>query len=660
MEKVNFPKDIKELSFPDLEKLASELREFLIKHVSETGGHLSSNLGIVELTIALHKVFNTPEDKIIWDVGHQTYVHKIITGRKEYFDSLRKYNGLAGFPKTSESPYDFFNTGHSSTAISAALGIAKARDLKKENYSVISVVGDGALTGGIAFEALNDAGRSNSNLIVVLNDNEMSISKNVGGLSSYLSKIRSEPFYFKVKKDVDFILNKIPTVGKSAARIIDKAKGTIKYMIMPGIIFEELGFTYLGPIDGHDIQKLTEVFSRAKKMNGPIFIHVCTIKGKGYQFAEKRPDEYHGISPFQIETGEVKVKNDKCYSDIFGKEMVKLAEKHKDIVAITAAMPNGTGLVEFAKKFPNRFFDVGIAEQHAVTFAAGLASNGITPVVAIYSTFLQRAYDQILHDVSLQNLHVVFAIDRAGIVGEDGETHQGVYDICYLRHMPNISILAPADYIEMIMMLEYAILYHKGPIAIRYPKGIGCWNTCDKIISDNNLMMNCKEQFRELPRMSIKYGKGVLLKEGKDLTILAAGSMAITSLKVAAELEKLGISAEIINPRFLKPLDEDLIINSISKTGSIATMEDGIIDGGFGSSVIEMINGKGFSIGNNNENNDSDDNKRNITVKTFGFPNEPIPQGSREQIYKKYALDVNSLVDKILKDIRVNTGKIRN
>jgi 1-deoxy-D-xylulose-5-phosphate synthase len=587
-------------------------------------------------------------------VGHQTYVHKIITGRKKYFNTLRKYNGLAGFPKTSESPHDFFNTGHSSTAISAALGIARARDLKKEHYSVIAVVGDGALTGGMAFEALNDAGRSASDIIVVLNDNEMSIAKNVGGLSSYLSQIRSEPIYFKVKEDVDFILNKIPAIGKSASRMLNAAKGTIKYMIMPGIIFEELGFKYLGPIDGHSVQKLVDVFSRAKNMKGSIFIHVCTQKGKGYHFAEEKPDEYHGISPFEAETGEVKFNNGPCFSDVFGSELVKLAEEDKDIIAITAAMPHGTGLNMFSKRFPDRFFDVGIAEQHAVTFAAGLASNGLKPVVSIYSSFLQRAYDQILHDVSLQNLHVVLAVDRAGIVGEDGETHQGIYDICYMRHMPNITILAPADYTELAIMLRYAVLEHKGPIAIRYPRGKGSVN----IVNEINIKINDKIGIHDItgindektmpdPSMTpVEYGKGVLLKEGKDLTMLPAGNMIGVSLKAAQKLENMGISAEVINPRFLKPLDEDLVLNSSLKTGSIIIIEDGVMDGGFGSSVLEMLNRKGFIIGQSEVNTGGQPGKC-IGVKILGFPNEPIPCGPREILYKKYGLDVDSIVDAV-------------
>ena len=639
LDRINSPDDVKGLNYNELEQLAVELREFLIEHISQTGGHIASNLGIVELTLALHKVFKTPIDKIIWDVGHQSYVHKIITGRKDKFESLRKLDGLAGFPKTSESVHDCFNTGHSSTSISAALGIAEARDIKKENYFVISVIGDGALTGGIAFEALNDAGRSTTNLIVVLNDNEMSIARNVGGLSSYLSKIRTEPVYFKAKEDLDIMLNKT-AIGKSAAKVLHKAKDSIKYMITPGIIFEELGFKYLGPIDGHSIPKLVDVLNRAKMLKGPVLIHVCTQKGRGYSFAEKNPDEYHGISPFEIETGEVKVHNGPNYSEIFGQELVKLAEDNSSIVAITAAMPHGTGLNTFCEKFPRRFFDVGIAEQHAVTFAAGMASNGLRPVVAVYSSFLQRAYDQILHDVALQKLHVVLAIDRAGITGEDGETHQGLYDICYLRHIPDITILAPADYSELAAMLKYAVLEHNGPIAIRYPRGTGIKNIWDVVPDSWKPLKNDKYQLSGFG--SIETGKGVLVKEGKDITIIAVGNMFDSSVKAADILEKKGFSVELINPRFIKPLDENLILNSAIKTRKIVTIEDGAIAGGFGSSIMELIDRAAVEYSN-----DKISGRPLIKVKAVGFPDEPIPQGSRNSLYKKYGLDQESLVEQI-------------
>ncbi len=613
LNEINSPDDIKKLDIRQLELLSEEIRRFLIEKVSKTGGHLASNLGVVELTLALHKVFNTPEDKIVWDVGHQSYVHKVITGRKDKFDTLRQLDGISGFPKTSESCHDCFNTGHSSTSVSAALGIAKARDIKKEKYSVIAIIGDGALTGGMAFEALNDAGRSPNNIIVILNDNEMSISKNVGGLSSYLSKIRTEPFYFKVKEDLDIILNKIPAIGKSAAKAIGRVKGTVKYMIMPGIIFEELGFKYLGPIDGHNTNELIKVFSRAKSIKGPVFIHVCTQKGKGYTYAEENPHVFHGVQPFEIETGEVISSGAPGFSDIFGRELIEIAEKDKNVVAITAAMPQGTGLDSFSKKFPDRFFDVGIAEQHAVTFAAGLAVNGLKPVFAVYSSFLQRAYDQILHDVALQNLHVVFAVDRAGVVGEDGETHQGLYDLSFLSHIPNMAILAPCDYNEFSNMLNFAVNEYSGPIAVRYPRGKGK----DRLIEDR----------------PVKLGQGVVVRQGNGITIVSLGTMLETALKVTETLEKLGISVELINARFAKPIDSKLIINSASKTKKVVTIEDNTIIGGFGSGVLEMLNQKGIDV------------KTSI----FAFPDVKVIHGSRNNLFRKYKLDHESLVAEILK-----------
>lgn len=613
LEGINSPDDIKKLDTDELEMLAEEIRGFLIEKVSKTGGHLASNLGVVELTLSLHNVFETPNDKIIWDVGHQSYVHKLLTGRKDRFDTLRQLDGISGFPKVKESIHDCFNTGHSSTSISAALGIAKARDIKKEKYSVIAVIGDGALTGGMAFEALNDAGRSPNNIIVILNDNEMSISKNVGGLSRYLSKIRTEPIYFKVKEDLDIILNKIPAIGKGAAKALGAVKGSVKYLIVPGMFFEELGFKYIGPIDGHDIVELNKVLSRAKSVKGPVLIHVCTQKGKGYTYAEESPHVFHGISPFEIETGEVIANKGPGYSEIFGRELIKAAEKNEKVVAVTAAMPQGTGLDAFSKKFPERFFDVGIAEQHAVTFAAGLAANGLKPVLAIYSSFLQRAYDQVLHDVALQNLDVVFAIDRAGIVGEDGETHQGLYDLSFLSHIPNMAIVAPSDHSEHIRMIDYAINEHDGPIAIRYPRGRGR----DKL-------------FEPTP---MKLGQGLVVREGKDITIVSIGVMLETALLVSERLEKLGISAEVINARFVKPLDARLILTSAVKTRKVVTFEDNSSIGGFGSGVLEMMNQKGI----------------NVKTRIFGFPDEGVNQGARNDLFKKYRLDTESLVNEILK-----------
>ena len=613
---IKSPEDIRKLTLAELRSLADEIRSFLLERVSATGGHLASNLGVVELTLALHSVFQTPHDKIIWDVGHQSYVHKIITGRKDQFGTLRQFNGLSGFPKGSESEYDSFDTGHSSTSISAALGYARARDMMHEDYAVAAVIGDGALTGGMAFEALNDAGRSPNNLIIILNDNGMSISKNVGGFSRYLSKIRTQPIYYKAKEDFDIFLHKLPGIGNKAAKALKRAKGTIKYIVMPGMLFEEIGLKYLGPIDGHDIGELTKVLSNAKGMKGPVLIHVLTHKRKGYQFAESKPQEFHGISPFEVETGEVKVNNGPTYSDIFGEKITALAAAEPKLVAITAAMPLGTGLDKFSKKYPQRFFDVGIAEQHAVTFAAGLAKTGIKPVVAVYSTFLQRSYDQILHDVALQKLHVTFAIDRAGLIGDDGETHQGIYDLSYLSHIPNLTILAPADYNELNRMLEYCVLQHEGPIAVRYPRGTG------------------KDMLTQ--PVPVKYGKGVRLTTGNDITIVAVGKMVETALKAAELLLKKDINAEVINARFIKPLDSKLILESALKTRAVAIIEDNCIRGGLGSSVLELLNENGYML----------------KTKLFGFPDMPIPHGSRDILYEKFGLDADSIAHEIIKLLR--------
>lgn len=607
---VDSPDDIKKLTVQQLEQLCGEIREFLIEKVSKTGGHLASNLGAVELTLALHYVFNTPKDKIIWDVGHQTYIHKIITGRKERFDTLRQLGGLSGFPKKNESEHDCFNTGHSSTSISAALGMAKARDLKNEKDSIIAVIGDGALTGGMAYEALNHAGQSQSNIIVVLNDNEMSIARNVGGISSYLSKIRTEPFYYKIKEDIDFILNRIPSIGKNAVKALDRAKGSIRYLLMPGVIFEELGFKYVGPLDGHNIGDLIKVFSNVKKLKGPILVHLLTRKGKGYHFAEENPDVFHGISPFDVETGEV-IEAGSGYSEVFGKTLTRFAENDNSIVAITAAMTSGTGLCEFAEKYPGRFFDVGIAEQHAVTFAAGLAAGGMKPVVAIYSSFLQRAYDQILHDVAMQNLHVVFFIDRAGIVGRDGETHHGIYDISYLGHIPNMVLMAPVDYSELKKMTEFALYDFNGPIALRYPREKG-----------EETLYNHKD---------ISLGRGEIVLEGSDITVVAVGTMLKTALEAARKLDGQGISCELINPRFIKPVDSELIFESVKKTGRMLTIEDNAVNGGFGNNIMALLNEK------------APDTK----VKVLGFPDNFIQHGSRSELLKINGLDKEAIINEI-------------
>jgi len=616
LSKINGPYDLKNMSHIELRRLAREIRQFLIENVSITGGHIASNLGVVELTLALHSVFDSPKDKIIWDVGHQCYVHKILTGRWNKFDSLRQFKGLSGFPKRKESDHDVFETGHSSTSISAGLGMAVARDLKGEKYSVISVIGDGALTGGMAFEAMNHAGHSKTDLIVILNDNEMSISQNVGGLSKYLNRLRTDPTYFRVKDDVEAILSRIPAIGKSVVKTAHRAKDTIKYFFVSGIIFEEIGFTYLGPVDGHNIKEVTEILNRAKKIKGPVLIHAITKKGKGYWFAEKYPDKFHGIGPFDIETGEkLKNRKNKTYSQIFGETLVELASDNPDIVAITAAMPLGTGLNEFAEKFPERFFDVGIAEQHAVTFAAGLAANGLRPVFAVYSTFLQRGFDQVIHDVCLQNLPVVFAIDRAGIVGQDGETHHGIFDLSYLGCIPNLKILAPKDGNELKKMIKYAF-DQNSPIAIRYPRG-----ESENINSGKNLTDICNEKAE------------IILSKGQDLCIIAAGKMVSEAIKIADILLGQNIKSTVLNARFLKPIDEETILSSIKDIENIVTLEDNVTIGGFGSRILEVLN---------------KNNIKNKKIKIFGFPDKFIEHGNTKTLFKYHNLDVEAIAEEIL------------
>ncbi|SEF82484.1 1-deoxy-D-xylulose-5-phosphate synthase [Caloramator fervidus] len=615
IEKVNYPKDIKNLSLKELNILAQEIRDFLIEKVSKTGGHLASNLGVVELTLALHKVFDLPKDKIIWDVGHQCYTHKILTGRKDKFDTLRMYGGLSGFTTRKESEYDVFGAGHSSTSISAALGIAKARDLKKEKFNVVAVIGDGALTGGMALEALNDAGVSKTNLIVVLNDNEMSISKNVGSLAMYLSKIRTSPKYLHLRHDIEVLVKKIPALGDNIYKSIEKIKEGVKHLVIPGMLFEELGFTYLGPIDGHNMQNLIDVFQRAKNMEGPILIHVVTKKGKGYLYAEDKPDVYHGVGPFEIETGNSFFKSYTTYSKVLGEELVDLASKDKRIVAITAAMADGTGLKKFSQIFKDRFFDVGIAEQHAATFAAGLATQGFKPVFAVYSTFLQRAYDQVIHDICLQDLPVVLAIDRAGVVGEDGETHQGVFDISFLRIIPNLVILSPKDIAEFRMMIRWAINYDK-PVALRYPRG-GDFDVDFMKYDEINL------------------GKWEKLISGKGVCIIATGRLTQNAMLVSNKLKKNGIDATLINARFIKPLDYSMLDEVFNEHDFIFTVEDNYIAGGFGSAILEYAA------------------KRNYKGKIYlcGYPDEFIPHGNIALLYKKYNLDVEGLYNTILKEI---------
>ena len=614
---INSPEDLKKLKSYEIKVLADEIREFLVNSISKTGGHLASNLGVVELTLALHTIFDTLQDKIIWDVGHQSYVHKILTGRKNEFNMLRQYDGISGFPKRLESLHDHFDTGHSSTSISAALGMAYARDLNKEKHYVVAVIGDGALTGGMAFEALNHAGQSKKNLIVILNDNEMSISKNVGGLSSYLNKIRTNSIYFRVKDDFENLINNIPGIGKSVMKTAERAKDCIKYFFVPGILFEELGFKYIGPIDGHNYVELCEVLNRCKKISGPILLHVMTTKGKGYLPAEKFPDKFHGIGPFEIDTGKsISSTKAKSYSNIAGDTLIKCAKANKKIIAITAAMPSGTGLVSFGQQFPNRFFDVGIAEQHAVTFAAGMAAMGYKPYFAVYSTFLQRGYDQIIQDVCLQNLPVTFLIDRAGLVGNDGETHHGNFDISFLSTVPNLTIMAPKDGLELEAMIKYSTT-GKGPIAIRYPRG-----TATKV--------------KDFLENDIITGKGEIVYDGgSEILIIAVGTMNNTALQICKKLkQEKNIGATLLNPRFIKPMDENLIINYAKSHNKVYIIEDSAKVGGFGHQVQALLN----------------ENKIFKTINTLALPDKFVQHGDTGTLYRIYGLDVNGIYNKICKD----------
>ena len=603
------PKDLKKLNYEDKKELAEEIRSYIIDVVSKNGGHLASNLGVVELTIALHSIFDTPKDKIIWDVGHQTYVHKILTGRKNQMKTLRRLDGISGFPKTTESEYDCFNTGHSSTSISAALGMARARDILNENYKVIAVIGDGALTGGMAEEALNDAGASKSNIIVVLNDNEMSISKNVGGISLLLGKMRTKNVYTKANEKVRIRMGNIPKVGNKIVKLTSRIKNSIKQIFISKMYFEDIGYTYLGPVDGNDIEAVEEILEQSKKCKGPVLVHVVTKKGKGYKLAEKNPSKFHGTAPFDKKTGEVLKAKSKDYSKVFGEKLVEIAKNDNRIVAITAAMADGTGLSEFKKKYPKRFFDVGIAEQHAIGMAAGMAKSGLIPVVPIYSSFYQRAYDQVIHDVCMQNLHVIMCADRAGIVGNDGETHQGLLDMASFSIVPNMTIMAPKDFKDLEQMIDFAVNFN-GPILIRYPRG-----------GEGKLKLKCNEK--------IVLGESELLKEGSDVTIIAIGKMVEKAVEVADEFSKIGVNAEIINARFLKPFDENKIIESIEKTKNVITIEDGLIKGGLATTVNELIAKNGII---------------DVNIKNCGYDDEFVKQGSVQELEQINGLDCNSIV----------------
>lgn len=607
LDSMNFPEDIKKLNDNELLKLGEEIREFLIESVSKTGGHLSSNLGVVELTLSLFKTFNIGRDKLIWDVGHQSYIHKILTGRKDGFKNLRKKDGLSGFPKKNESIYDCFQTGHSSTSISAALGMARARDIKKEKHNIIAVIGDGALTGGLAFEALNDIGFKKTKMIIVLNDNQMSIAKNVGGISNYLNKLRMKPKYNKIKSNINTELSKSKG-GKVVLNNMSKLKNGLKSLFVDSMLFEDMGIKYIGPIDGHNIKLMNEVFSMAKNIDGPVIVHTITKKGKGYEFAEKSPSKFHGISPFNLENGEVCKTCCETYSNAFGKALNKIAKEDKDVVAITAAMPDGTGLREFSKNFPERFFDVGIAEEHAVTLSAGMASSGLKPVFAVYSTFLQRAYDEIIHDVCIQNLPVVFAIDRAGVVGEDGETHQGILDISYLSTMPNMTIVAPKSLKEVEPLLRWA-LNKKTPVAIRYPKG--------------------GDKLKNLPVLKeITYGKWEVLNKGEKLAIIACGKTVEFAMEALNKLKEKNINPTIINATFIKPVDEKQIKYLAENNFNIITVEDNMKQGGLGSSILNSLNNYNYKG----------------IMKILAYEDKFIEQASVDVIYKENFLDSDGIV----------------
>lgn len=613
LERIKKANDIKEIEWNDLEMLAGEIRQFLVENIGKTGGHLASNLGAVELTMALHLTLELPEDKIIWDVGHQSYVHKILTGRQAGFEHLRQYGGMSGFPKRKESECDAFDTGHSSTSISAGLGYVEAREILGKDYRVVSVIGDGSLTGGMAYEALNNAANLKSNYVIVLNDNNMSISENVGGMSGYLDGLRTNHFYNNLKKNVEKSLNKVPVVGQGLARNIRKAKNTLKQLFVPGMWFEDMGITYLGPVDGHDLKDLYKTLKEAQKVDGAVLVHVLTKKGKGYLPAEQSPEKFHGIGPFDTETGEsLEVKTKSSYTDIFAKVMSQMGEKEPKLVAITAAMKDGTGLTAFRKKYPERFFDVGIAEEHAVTFAAGLAAAGLKPVFAVYSSFLQRGYDQLVHDVCMQKLPVVFAIDRAGLVGSDGETHQGIFDLSYLGGIPNMTILSPKNKWELADMIRYSIDFD-GSIALRYPRG------------------TAYDGLKEFDA-PIEYGKSEVLYEEQDIAIFAVGHMMETAYEVWKKLKNRGYNCSLINSRFVKPIDEENLKQMAEKHKLFVTIEDGILIGGYGQGVADYIAREHLEV----------------QVLKNGIEDQYVEHGSVALLRKDIGLDADSIVTKTI------------
>lgn len=616
LDKINKPNDIKRIDPEEYEQLAQEIRQFLIDSISKTGGHLASNLGVVELTMALHIVFDLPTDKLIWDVGHQSYTHKILTGRKNQFNKLRKYGGMSGFPKRNESDYDAFDTGHSSTSISAGLGYASARNITGEDYHVISVIGDGALTGGMAYEALNNASSLKKNFIIVLNDNSMSISENVGGISRILDDVRSSYSYYDLKEDVKNTLHKLPN-GDALVEKIKKTKSNIKQFIVPGQIFEDMGIQYLGPVDGHNIHKLIKIFNIAKRVDSPVLVHVVTQKGHGYAPAEKNPSRFHGIGPFDIKTGKsLSVGKGESYSAVFSRKICDIAKNDSSVVAITAAMPDGTGLDKFKKWFPDRFFDVGIAEEHAVTFSAGLAAGGMKPVFAVYSSFLQRAFDQILHDVCMQQLHVVFAIDRAGLVGSDGETHQGIFDLSFLSVIPNMTIIAPKNGWELENALEFALEHFYGPIAIRYPRGCAYTGLSEYV-------------------QPIEYGKSELIHEGSHICLMAVGNMMETALTTGERLKEYNIDATIVNARFVKPIDEDMICDIADEHELLVTLEENVYTGGFGEAVSRYTQMNGL----------------NIRTLGIALPDDYIEHGNVDILKHEAGIDAEAVFDRIMETI---------
>ena len=625
LDRVNAPSDLKGLDAEELEQLCRELRDEILTTVAKNGGHLASNLGVIELTVALHRVFDLPIDKLVWDVGHQSYAHKLLTGRKDRFHTLRQYEGISGFPKREESPFDAFDSGHSGTSISAALGMAEARRHQGKEGRMIAIIGDGSMTAGLAFEGLNQAGHIDQDLIVVLNDNEMSISPNVGALSSYLNRLMTGQFVNRFRDDIKAFLETLPSIGKSVLRFAKQAEESLKRFLMPGLLFEELGLKYIGPIDGHRLDHLIETFQNVKKLRGPILVHVITKKGKGYGPAEMNPSRFHGVSPFNLETGEPAGQKGgiPSYTEVFGETLRALAREKKNVIAVTAAMQNGTGLEEFSREFPDRFYDIGIAEQHAVTFAAGIALEGLKPVVAVYSTFLQRAYDQIVQDVCLQNLPVVFALDRGGVVGEDGSTHHGVFDFSYLRHIPNLVVMAPKDEEELRHMIKTAIEY-PGPIAFRYPRGRG-------VGVGRAAVLRC-----------VEIGKAEVLREGRDITLIAIGCTVHPCLGAARRLEAMGIDSAVINSRFLKPLDKDLICEWAVRTGRVLTIEENVLQGGFGSAVLELLQEKGVT---------------SVQVKRLGLPDLYLDPGPQSLLRLKYGIDENGIFESVVEMFKEGSSR---